>query len=59
MRSVQRSTERQRELVTEEISQRMAGVAAELVIAPADLEIADFHHFRAVVQAAAEDSYPV
>jgi GTP-binding protein EngB required for normal cell division len=57
MRRVQNSTERQRELVTEEISQRMAGVAADLVIAPADFEIAEFHQFRAVVRAAAEDDY--
>jgi hypothetical protein len=57
MNGVAASADLQRELVTEEIGQRLAGVAAELVVAPADQEVAEFHRFRTVVRAAAGDGY--
>jgi hypothetical protein len=45
-------------VLREDIGQRLTRVAFDLVVAPAELELAEFSRFRAELRAAAGDNLP-
>ncbi len=52
-RAVSATARREMELLRRDIDERIAGVARELVVAPAELELAELAHFRAQLRVAA------
>jgi GTP-binding protein EngB required for normal cell division len=57
-RSVREAAGRETALLLDQIDQRLAAVARDLVIAPAELELSEFERFRAELRAAAGGARP-
>ncbi len=57
-RSVREASERDTDVLREDIGQRLTRVAFDLVVALAELELAEFSRFRAELRAAAGDNLP-
>ena len=57
-RSVREAAERDTKVLLDDIGRRLTRVAYDLVVVPAELELADFNHFRAELRAAEGDDLP-
>ncbi len=59
VRAVSDAAERETQLLLDDIDRRMAGVARDLVVAPAELELAELDRFRAELRTAAGQGMPL
>jgi GTP-binding protein EngB required for normal cell division len=59
IRAVSEAAERETQLLLDDIDRRMAGVARDLVVAPAELELSELDRFRAELRMAAGQALPL
>ncbi len=57
-RSVRDASERDTETLLQDVGRRLTGVAYDLVVVPAELELAEFSRFRAELRAGAAEDLP-